>query len=92
MAKGQQYFTKYQQGIIKRYYEHKDAATAQRLQELVSDLALAPAGSKEAEKLWKKAAPALVAAGVAPEKAERIAAGRSVEALAAAVNDLTKPR
>jgi hypothetical protein len=92
MAKGQQYFTKYQQGIIKRYYEHKDAASAQRLQELVSDLALAAPGSKEAEKLWKKAASVLTAAGLAPEKAERIAAGRSVESLARAANELTKPR
>jgi hypothetical protein len=92
MAKGQQYFTKYQKGIVNRYYANKDAATAQKLQELVSDLALAAPGSKEADKLWKKAGPALTAAGVAPEKAERLAAGRSVEALAAAVNDLTKPR
>ena len=92
MAKGQQYFTKYQQGIVNRYYQNKDAATSQRLQELVSDLALAAPGSKEADKLWKKAGPALSAAGVAPAKAEALMAQRSVETLAAAVNDLTKPR
>ncbi len=90
MAKGQ-HLTKHQQKIVSRYYEHKDTITAQRLQELVSDIYLAAPG-KEADKLWKKADAALRSAGVPPEKVDRAVASRSAEALAAIVNDLTKPR
>ncbi len=90
MAKGQ-HLTRYQQKIVSRYYEHKDTITAQRLQELVSDIYLAAPG-KEADKLWKKADAALRSAGVPPEKVDRVVASRSPERLAAIVNDLTRPR
>jgi hypothetical protein len=44
-------FTRHQQGIIKRYYEHKDEISLQRLAELVTDLYLAE-GKKRAT-VWK---------------------------------------
>lgn len=44
-------FTRHQQGIIKRYYEHKDEISLQRLAELVTDLYLAE-GKKRAS-VWK---------------------------------------
>jgi hypothetical protein len=90
MAKGQ-HLSRYQQKIVSRYYEHKDTITGHKLQELVSDVYLASPG-KEADKLWKRAEAALRSAGVPPEKVERVVASRSAQALAALVNDLTKPR
>ena len=44
-------FSRHQQGIIKRYYEHKDEIALQRLAELVTDLYLAE-GKKRAT-VWK---------------------------------------
>jgi hypothetical protein len=44
-------YTKYQQKIIKNYYEHKDAISLQRLSELVTELYLAE--GKGREKQWK---------------------------------------
>jgi hypothetical protein len=48
---GMENFTRHQQGIIKRYYEHKDEISLQRLAELVTDLYLAE-GKKRAT-VWK---------------------------------------
>lgn len=48
---GMENFTRHQQGIIKRYYEHKDEISLQRLAELVTDLYLAE-GKKRAA-VWK---------------------------------------
>ena len=50
-------YTKYQQGIIKRYYENKDTIQLQRLGELVTDLYLAE--GKKREKVWQSVASAL---------------------------------
>ena len=33
-----QYFTPHQKGIVRRYYEHRDALMHQKLAEIVSDL------------------------------------------------------
>lgn len=42
--------SKYQQNIIKRYYENKEAISLQRLSELVTDLYLAE--GKKRERTW----------------------------------------
>ena len=44
-------FTKYQQKIIKNYYDNRDAVGLQRLSELVTELYLAE--GKAREKQWK---------------------------------------
>jgi hypothetical protein len=49
--------TKYQEKIIKNYYENRDAIALQRLSELVTDLYLAE--GKAREKKWKAIAGAL---------------------------------
>lgn len=46
-------YSRYQQGVIKRYYENKDQLEEQRLSELVTNLYLAP--PKKAEKMWQTA-------------------------------------
>ncbi len=43
--------TKYQQNIIKKYYEHRDSIALQRAQELVTELYLS--SGKKREKHWK---------------------------------------
>lgn len=52
MAKGQ-YLSRHQKGIVNRFYLHRGSILITRLQELVSDLALAE--GKKAESLWKRA-------------------------------------
>lgn len=88
MAKGQ-HFTPYQQGIVKRYYEHADSRLATSLQELLSNLAVAEPG-KPADKLWKKAGELLTKAKVAPARAESIITARDLKALAELITQLTK--
>ena len=51
-------YSKYQQGIIKRYYANQDKILIRKLAELVSDLYLAE--GKQRQKLWKSALSALV--------------------------------
>lgn len=80
MAKGQ-HLSRYQTGIVKRYYNNLDGITLTKLSELVSDLAVGEEG-KAAEKLWKKAAELLVKSGVEPEKIAALQDSRSVAGLA----------
>lgn len=44
-------YSKYQQNIIKRYYDNREAVSLQRLSELVTELYLAEGKSRE--KQWK---------------------------------------
>ena len=50
--------TKYQEGVIKRYYEHKPEIMRQKLSELVTELYLATTDKKR-ESLWKRVGQAL---------------------------------
>lgn len=87
MPKGQS-LTRYQQGIVKRYYEHADDAAIQRLSELVSEIFLVPAG-KPADALWKRAETALARTAIAKERAAAVVVSRDVKALAGLVADLS---
>lgn len=80
MPKGQP-LTAYQQGIVKRYYEHKDGVLTQKLQELVSELYLADS-PKKAEKLWKSAETALAGLKLDAAKVKAVVAARDVKGLA----------
>jgi hypothetical protein len=86
MAKGQ-HLSSHQRGIVKRYYEHLDSMTVQKLQEAVSDLFLAE--GKNAEKLWEKARAALERAKVEPARIERSVGKRDVQELARLVGEMT---
>ena len=89
MAKGQ-HLSRYQKGIVSRYYEHADTITLTKLQEAVSDLYLAP-GDKAATKLWKSAETALAKTGADPARVAKILADRNVVALATLVGELSAP-
>ena len=58
-------FSKYQQNIIKRYYENRDSIALQRAQELVTELYLTE--GKKREKVWDTLAKNLEKAGVPAE-------------------------
>ncbi|HRJ50336.1 MAG: hypothetical protein KF787_02825 [Phycisphaeraceae bacterium] len=96
MAKGQ-HFSAYQQGIIKRFYEHADSRTLTALQELVSEIAVSETDSAR-ERHWKRAAEYLAKAGATPARAQAIINARDVKGLATLVGELlagggkTRPR
>ena len=86
MAKGR-FLTPYQKGVVRRYYEHRDALVHQKLAEIVSDLYLCE-DQKAAARLWKSAQTALLGAGAPKARVERIVAGRDLKGLAALVGEL----
>ncbi len=59
-------YSKYQQGVIRRYYEHRDAIALQRAQELVTELYLAE-GKKRA-RVWESLEKNLSKIGVPAEQ------------------------
>lgn len=89
MAKGQN-LSRYQQGIVRRYYEHADTITLQKLSEIVSDLYLADS-PKKTEQLWKRADTALKKAAAQDPSIRATLASRSVEQLARLVTEMSKP-
>ncbi len=82
-------YTPYQERIIKRYYENRQALAFQKLQELVADLYLAET-EKKRESLWKRVEKAMVNLKVPAGIAEHILASRSPEALAKNIEDWWK--
>ncbi|HYE02058.1 MAG TPA: hypothetical protein VD963_02355 [Phycisphaerales bacterium] len=86
MAKGQ-YLSKHQQGIVRRHYQFADARTGARLQEIVSDLALATE-EKTRDRLWRNAAEWLAKAGAPPERTAKVVQTRDVAALATLVGSV----
>lgn len=59
---GSDNYSKYQQGVIKRYYDNIDSIGLQRAQELVTELYLTE--GKKREKVWDSLAKNLAKAGV----------------------------
>ncbi len=81
-------FTPYQQGIIKRFYEHRDTLALQKLGELVSDLYLATSEAK-ITRAWKSVHKQLLAAGVHAHQAKSIVDDRDLGALAKLLGQLS---
>lgn len=87
MAKGQ-HLSRYQEGIVRRYYDHADTAALQRLAELVSELYVAE-DEKAAARMWKSAATALAKTPVEPRIAQQAIAARDIKKLAELVASLS---
>ena len=87
MAKHHQLLSSYQQGIVSRFYQHRDSVLSQRLAELVSELYLADEGPKK-DKLWKSARDTMLKAGAAGADVSGVCDGRDVAALARIVTEL----
>lgn len=89
MAKGQ-HLSRYQEGIVRRYYQHRDSTQVQRLEALVSDLAMDPAS----DKLWDKAGKALAALKLEPPfppaRIEQVVRDRKVASLATLIAEIAR--
>ena len=78
--------SKYQQKIIKNYYNNRGAISLQRLGELVTDLYLAEGKSRAAK--WKQAASAMEKLGVKADQIEHIVQQDNPALVAKMVEDL----
>ena len=83
MAK--QDLSRYQEGVVKRYYQNQDTIQSNKLSDLVSELWLAE-DEKTQTKLWGKAQVALMRMGVDATKVGAVVAKRDMEALAKLVS------
>ena len=79
-------FTKYQQNIIKNYYENRDSISLQRLSELVTELYLAE--GKGREKQWKYIDGALKKLGLPAARIEHLRKKDDPKLLANLVEEL----
>jgi hypothetical protein len=83
---GLENYTRYQQGIIKRYYSNQDTIQLQRLGELVTDLYLAE--GKKREKVWKSVAAALQKLGVPQARIDHLVKSNDPKLVANLVTEL----
>jgi hypothetical protein len=63
-------FSKYQQKVIKNYYDNRDAISLQRLSELVTDLYLAEGKSRQTK--WNQVVGVLEKCGIAADRIEHL--------------------
>ena len=83
---GMEDFTRYQQGIIKRYYSNQDQILMQRLGDLVADLYLAE--GKKRIKAWESAATAMLKLGIPQSRVDHIVASDDPRLVAKLVTEL----
>ena len=86
---GKRGYSRYQQGIIKRYYENLPGQTLTRLGELVTELYLAKT-EKKRNQLWERVEKAMAKIQVPAKIAEHILSQRKPEILAANLEDWLK--
>ena len=79
-------YSKYQQNIIKNYYNNREGIALQRVQELVTELYLAE-GKKRA-KLWDSLPSHLEKLGVKPQEIKHVVAEEKPELVAKLVERL----
>ncbi|MCA9130637.1 MAG: hypothetical protein KDB22_26295 [Planctomycetales bacterium] len=77
--------SKYQQKVIKRYYDNRDAIGLQRAQELVTELYLAE--GKKREKVWDSLANHLEKAGIPKSRIEHLRAQDDPELVAKLITE-----
>ncbi len=63
-------YSKYQQKVIKNYYDNRDAISLQRLSELVTDLYLAEGKSRQTK--WGQVVATLQKLGIAADRIEHL--------------------
>jgi phosphotransacetylase len=80
--------TKFQQKIIKNYYDNREAISLQRVQEIITELYLSE--GKKREKYWKSLAAHLEKLGVKPEQIDHLIAQNNPELAARLVEKLGK--
>jgi len=85
MGKKREY-SRYQQGVIKRYYDNRDQIDEQHLSELVTNLYLSE-GKKRA-KHWETAEQIMIRLGVPESRVEHVVASDDPAILAEVVKDV----
>jgi hypothetical protein len=80
--------TKYQQNIIKNYYENRENISLQRAQEILTDLYLSE--GKKRQKYWESLTNHLSKLGVKPEVLKRLVAQDDAQAAATLITNLGK--
>jgi|GEM_PF-183727 hypothetical protein len=88
VSKGQ-YLSNYQQGIVRRYYDNIDTLTLNKLQEAISDLAVAEDGPRLAS-MWQNVHRHLKKTPADQMRVGKIVATRDVAALASLVEEISK--
>jgi hypothetical protein len=78
--------SKYQDGVVSRYYEHRDTIMLQKLGELVTELYLADTATKQ-DRLWQRAQQAMKNLKVPPAIIDHIMGKRDIEILAKNLQD-----
>ncbi|HAY82716.1 MAG TPA: hypothetical protein DCY79_23145 [Planctomycetaceae bacterium] len=78
--------SKYQQNVIKNYYDNRESIALQRLQELVTELYLSE--GKKREKHWKSIGNHLEKLGVKQPQIDHLVAQDKPELVANLVGDL----
>ncbi len=73
-------YTKYQQSVIRNYYNNKDNVSLQRVQELLTDLYLAE--GKKKEKVWESMFTHLERIGVPADQLTHLKAAKNPELIA----------
>ena len=79
-------YTRYQQGIIRRYYRNQQGLAFQKLEEMVADLYLADTDKKR-DALWKRVAKAMAGLKVPDKIAAHILEQRKPDVLAKNIRD-----
>jgi uncharacterized protein YaaW (UPF0174 family) len=82
-------YSKYQQGIISRYYSQLDTIMLAKLQSLVSELYVADSEAKK-NRLWQRVRQAMEKLNVPQPILEHIMSRRDVEVLAKNLQDWLK--
>jgi cell division septal protein FtsQ len=80
--------TKYQQNIIRNYYENRDTISLQRAQEIVTDLYLSE--GKKRLKYWESLAKHLEKLGVKPAVVKKLIQDDDPQAAAQLITNLGK--
>jgi hypothetical protein len=80
--------TKYQQNIIRNYYENRDSIALQRAQEIVTDLYLSE--GKKRQKYWESLAGHLTKLGVKDAVIKKLIQQDDPQAAAQLITNLSK--
>jgi len=84
-------YSRYQQNVIKRFYDNREQIDEQRLSELVTNLFLAT-GKKKREKLWESAKETMKRLKVPQSRIEHVVSTLDPAILAEVVSDLQAGR
>jgi len=82
--------SRYQEGVVKRYYQNRDTMALQNLGEIASELFLCD-DPKKASRLWDRVSKALKHTDAGPTEIQKVLDSRDVTQLSRLVNQLSNP-